>query len=352
MKSGKNDVNITNKSLSKPLLKSGYKNRKLLKDYDKILGILINPDDVKCNFSKKSNLLVQNPGFFRDIDTGNIISIGNSTENNFNTKNDYLPISDILKKNPDRKLNIIGVIPARYGSTRFPGKPLADINGKPMIQWVYENASKSKLLNNVIIATDDKRILNKALSFTDNVVLTSRKHKSGTDRICEVVKDFHCDIVVNIQGDEPFIVPANIDLTVKALIDNPDAVVATAAVKFCNKNDVYNTDKVKVVFDLNNYALYFSRSIIPFQRNNMAVFKHVGLYVFRKEFLLHFALMKRTKLEIAEELEQLRILENGYKIKIVKVSKDSISIDTEEDLKKLKLLMKDKKKSKPERSKC
>ena len=232
---------------------------------------------------------------------------------------------------------VIGVIPVRYASTRFPGKPLADIFGKPMIQRVYENSMKSKLINEIIIATDDKRIFDAANKFGCRAVLTSKKHKSGTDRICEAVKNIKCDIVVNIQGDEPFINAGNIDKAIAPMLNNDSIKVSTIAIRAENSADIRNPNKVKVVFDKDNNALYFSRSVIPYPRNEAQYYKHIGLYVYRKKFLLEFAKMKRTKLEISEELEQLRILENGYKIKVVEVKEDSISVDTPSDLKKIKI---------------
>lgn len=239
-----------------------------------------------------------------------------------------------MKKN---RPYIIGVIPARYASTRFPGKPLADIFGKPMIQWVYENSKKSKLLNEIIIATDDKRIFDTVRNFGGKVVHTSKRHKSGTDRICEAVEKIKCDTVVNIQGDEPFINAENIDKAIEPMLNDSKINVSTIAVKIDNHADIRNPNKVKVVFDKNNFALYFSRSVIPYPRNESQYYKHIGLYVYRKKFLLEFAKMKRTKLEICEELEQLRILENGYKIKVIEVKEDSISVDTPSDLKKIKI---------------
>lgn len=235
-----------------------------------------------------------------------------------------------------KKPYIIGVIPARYASTRFPGKPLADIFGKPMLQWVYENSGKSKLINEIIIATDDKRIFDTAKKFGGKVVLTSKEHKSGTDRIFEAVRNISCDIVVNIQGDEPFINAENIDRAIAPMLNDSKVLVSTIAMKIDNTTDIRNPNKVKVIFDKNNFALYFSRSIIPFERNRTQYYKHIGLYVYRKKFLLKYAKMKRTNLEISEELEQLRILENGYKIKVVEVKEDSISVDTPSDLKKIK----------------
>lgn len=238
-------------------------------------------------------------------------------------------------------MKILGIIPARYLSTRLPGKPLILINGKSMIQRVYEQSKKSKLINDVIVATDDKRIFDCVKKFGGEVKMTSSKHHSGTDRICEAAKKINCDIVVNIQGDEPFIDPKNIDMTIKPLIDDRKINVSTLACKFSDPIDLIDVNKVKVVFDKNNFALYFSRNVIPYCVNNLSVqkfnyYKHIGLYVYRKSFLLNFSKMKKSYLENAEKLEQLRILENGEKIKIVLTKQDSLSIDTLEDLKLLK----------------
>lgn len=232
----------------------------------------------------------------------------------------------------EKKKNIIiGVIPARYASTRLPGKSLFEIKGKPMLQRVYEQAKKSKFLNKVIVATDDRRIYNCVKNFGGEVVMTSVKHKSGTDRICEAIKRTKADIIVNIQGDEPFIPSSNINLAVEPLLKDKGLNVSTLAIE---TNEPDDPNKVKVIFDKNNFAIYFSRYAIPFNRDNgnIIYFKHIGLYVYRKKYLLKFARMKQTALERAEKLEQLRMIENGEKIKVVITKKDSISIDTKEDL--------------------
>jgi 3-deoxy-manno-octulosonate cytidylyltransferase (CMP-KDO synthetase) len=236
-------------------------------------------------------------------------------------------------------MKIIGVIPARYGSTRFPGKALADISGKPMIQHVWESASKSKLINELYVATDDKRIFNAVGRFWGKAVMTSPKHKSGSDRIGEVVKNIKCDIVVNIQGDEPFINPLNIDKAIKPLISEKNIMVSTLCTNIKNKDEINNPNVVKVITDNKGFALYFSRYAIPFNRDNIkgiSYYKHIGLYVYRKEYLMKFVKMKPSKLEQTEKLEQLRILENGERIKVVVTNIDSITIDTESDLKKIK----------------
>jgi len=233
---------------------------------------------------------------------------------------------------------VIGIIPARLKSTRLPGKPLLLINGKPMIQQVYEHAKKSKYLDEVLVATDDKSIYECVISFGGKAVMTSSKHKSGTDRICEAAKKYKADIVVNIQGDEPFIDYRNIDKAVVPLLKDSSINVSTLAVKIKNLKDAEDPNKVKVVMDNNNFALYFSRSAIPFNRDGgkTVYYKHIGLYVYRKNFLDKYGKMEQTPNEKAEKLEQLRILGYGEKIKVVITDKDSFSIDTSEDYLKIK----------------
>ncbi len=241
-------------------------------------------------------------------------------------------------------MKIIGIIPARFDSTRLPGKPLADINGKPMIQHVYESASKSTLLSRVIVATDSSLIYDAVQKFGGEAIMTTASHNSGTERIAEAVKNIEADLVVNIQGDEPFIDAGNINIAVQPLIDDKNIQISTLAIKFEDINDIKDPNKVKVVFDKNNIALYFSRSVIPFSEeinnlvptlqrgNGSEYYKHIGLYVYRKDFLMKLHTLKHSMLEEAEKLEQLRFLENGYKIKVVLTEIDSVSVDTEEDL--------------------
>ena len=240
-------------------------------------------------------------------------------------------------------MKVTGIIPARYSSTRLPGKPLILIHGKPMIQRVYEQAQRSKLLDRVIVATDDARIFDCVKDFGGEVMMTSEKHISGTDRLAEAARMINCDIVVNIQGDEPFIDPKNIDIAIEPLLKDRLLNVSTLAFKITDPLDLENENKVKVVLDKNNFALYFSRNYIPFdmEHNPAKVwtlkdrifYKHIGLYVYRKSFLMRFAKMKKSYLEEVEKLEQLRILENGDKIKVVITKKDSVSVDTMEDIK-------------------
>jgi len=234
-------------------------------------------------------------------------------------------------------VKIIGIIPARYKSTRLEGKPLADIDGKPMIQHVYERASKSKKLDDLLVATDDQRIIDAVNKFGGKAVLTSEKHPSGSDRVAEVAKKLDADIVVNIQGDEPFINPEMIDEVVEPF-ENKSLLMATLMHEVLDESDFENPNVVKVVVNREGFALYFSRSLIPYPRNRIDfhVYEHIGLYSYRKDFLLKLTKLPPTPLERIESLEQLRALENGYKIKVILTRKEYIplSIDTEEDLKK------------------
>jgi 3-deoxy-manno-octulosonate cytidylyltransferase (CMP-KDO synthetase) len=243
-----------------------------------------------------------------------------------------------------RKLKIVGIIPSRYASTRLPGKPLVDICGKPMIQRVYERAQHSKLLTEVVVATDDVRIESVVKNFKGNVVMTPVDIHSGSDRIALAAKTMNADIVVNIQGDEPLIDPQLIDETIQLLLEDSAAVVGTAVKRTSDPKDIFNPSVVKVVLDNNNYALYFSRSPIPHIRDakkdcdwliGSIFYKHFGIYVYRADFLQHYTKLPQSPLEIAEKLEQLRVLEYGYKIKCVVTEYHSIPVDTPDDLKKV-----------------
>lgn len=237
---------------------------------------------------------------------------------------------------------IIGVIPARFASSRLMGKPLARIGDKPMIQHTYESALKSKLLNDVIIAVDDKKVYEIVKEFGARVKLTPQDIATGSDRIAYVAKDLpDDDIIVNIQGDEPFIPGRMIDEAIEPLLFDRRVDIATLARRVSTVEEYKSPDAVKVVFDYNNYALYFSRSPIPFIRDARTnldrvrtgeVFKHVGLYVYRKSALMNFTSFPQTDLENFEKLEQLRMLENSMKIKIVVTELESLSVDTPEDL--------------------
>jgi 3-deoxy-manno-octulosonate cytidylyltransferase (CMP-KDO synthetase) len=237
---------------------------------------------------------------------------------------------------------IIGIIPARFGSSRLPGKPLVDIGGKPMLQHTYESAKKSKLLSDVVIAVDDERVFETAKRFGAQVEMTPKDLETGSDRIAYVAEKLStADIIVNIQGDEPFIPGKMIDEAIEPLLFDKRVEVSTLAKRITKENELNSSSIPKVVFDYNNYALYFSRSPIPYVRDAVSdkqkiriadIYKHVGLYVFRKKTLFRFTSLRPTDLEKFEKLEQLRMLENGIKIKIVVTENESISVDTKDDL--------------------
>ena len=243
--------------------------------------------------------------------------------------------------------NAVAIIPARYDSTRFPGKPLADLKGKTMIQRVYENVSKAGLVDSVLVATDDKRIFDAVAAFGGKVVMTSGRHASGTDRIAEAAAGIDCDLVVNVQGDEPFIRPEMIDDVIGLLYNDEKASISTLAKKITDVNDIMSPNVVKVVMDNEGYALYFSRSPIPYCRDgwkdlnsitsridDMLMFKHIGIYGFRKKALLEFSSMSPCRLENIEKLEQLRALAAGMRIRVRETAFDTFGIDTVEDLRK------------------
>lgn len=237
---------------------------------------------------------------------------------------------------------VVGIIPARFEATRFPGKPLAKILGKPMIQWVYERAKKSKSLEDLIVATDSQQIYNQVKSFAGNVVLTSIKHQSGTSRVAEVARQLvDVEIIVNIQGDEPLISSQAIEEAIKPLLIDPDIYMATLKQKITDENELSNPNIVKVVTDKNDFALYFSRALIPFINPPYTsyIYKHIGVYVYRKDFLLKLVQLPPTTLEQVEKLEQLRVLENGYRIKVIKTDYASIGVDTEDDLEKVSKIL-------------
>ena len=244
-----------------------------------------------------------------------------------------------------KKQKVVGVIPARYGSSRFQGKILADICGKPMIQRVHEQSKKSKLLDRLIVAVDDERVLKSVQEFGGQAIMTRSDHKSGTDRLAEAVEKMDADIVVNIQGDQPILDAAMIDEAVQPMLEDSELQMSTLKIKI-GEEDYVNPGVVKVVTDENDFALYFSRSLIPYSRDKAAVdvFEHVGLYVYRKDFLLEISKMPQTILEKVEMLEQLRVLEKGYRIKVIETRCDrisGISVDTPEDLAKVEKIIKE-----------
>ena len=241
-------------------------------------------------------------------------------------------------------MKILGIIPSRYASTRFPGKPLAMIDGKSMIQRVYEQASKSSSLTRVIVATDDSRIYDHVKSFNGNVVMTSSEHLNGTSRCWEVVEqsDENYNVVVNIQGDEPFIDPVQIN-QVAELFENNEVEIATLVKKIDESTELFNPNVVKAVFDREKKALFFSRQPIPFLRGipkdewlrKHDYFKHIGIYAYRSDILKKIVKLKPSELEKAESLEQLRWLENGFNINVQVTAIEAVSIDTPDDLLKL-----------------
>jgi 3-deoxy-manno-octulosonate cytidylyltransferase (CMP-KDO synthetase) len=231
---------------------------------------------------------------------------------------------------------ILGVVPARYASSRFPGKPLALIAGKTMLQHVWERASCARTLNRLVIATDDRRILLAARGFGATVRMTRADHRSGTDRTAEVAAADCAGIVVNIQGDEPLIDPAAIDAAVAGMLESGDAPMGTLKKRIGDPAELANPNVVKVVTDLEGHAIYFSRSAIPYVRSEGAVqYKHIGLYVYRKAFLLGYSGLPVGPLEESENLEQLRAIENGFKIRVVETGYESLGVDTPEDLRRV-----------------
>lgn len=239
-------------------------------------------------------------------------------------------------------IRVIGIIPARYKSTRLPGKPLVDIGGKPMIQRVWERVQGSKYADKIIIATDDKRIYDTVKQFTSNVMMTPEELTSGTDRVAYTARTYTADIIINIQGDEPFITSDEIDQVSEILIDDPEPVMGTLVKKIKTVDELTSPHTAKVVIDRKGYAVYFSRSPIPFNRIASDInewlrygtyYKHIGIYSYRKKYLEKFSQYKPAVLENMEKLEQLRVLENGDCIKTAVTNYESQSVDTEEDLK-------------------
>jgi 3-deoxy-manno-octulosonate cytidylyltransferase (CMP-KDO synthetase) len=237
---------------------------------------------------------------------------------------------------------IVGIIPARFASSRLMGKPLADIGGKPMVQHTWQSAKKAKLLDKVVIAVDDEKVFQVAKSFGAEVYMTPKDVASGSDRIAIVASKLQdASIIVNIQGDEPFIKGKMIDEAIEPLLFDKKVSLSTLAKRITTVEEMKSPSVVKVVYDYNNYAMYFSRSPIPFARDartnldrveNSEMYKHVGLYVYRKDVLMKFTTLKPTDLEQTEKLEQLRFLEHGFKMKIVVTEYDSLSVDTPKDL--------------------
>jgi 3-deoxy-manno-octulosonate cytidylyltransferase (CMP-KDO synthetase) len=256
---------------------------------------------------------------------------------------------------------IVAIIPARYASTRFPGKPLVDIAGMPMILHVVKRAHLVAAIDRVIVATDDQRVLDTVTAAGEEALMTAGEHRTGTDRLAEVAAQLDAEIIVNVQGDEPLIEPATIESALSPLLDDPSVVMSTTCEPIESFADLINPSVVKVVTDREGFAVYFSRSSIPYPRSEVLKYgslqealnaqpellklyaKHTGLYVYRREFLLEFARLAPTILEEVEALEQLRAIENGYRIKVIRVNERSIGVDTPEDLERIREEIKRKK---------
>jgi 3-deoxy-manno-octulosonate cytidylyltransferase (CMP-KDO synthetase) len=239
---------------------------------------------------------------------------------------------------------VVIVIPARYGSTRLPGKPLVSLAGKTMIQRVFERAKQAKTAGRVIVATDDERIVKAVESFGGEARITRTEHRTGTERIAEVAAHSDGEVFVNVQGDEPLLDPAAVDTAVNSLLEEPAAAIATVAVLIRTPADIMDPNVVKTVLDFEDNALYFSRAPLPWVRDSAAKtharhLKHLGLYVFQRDALLEYPTLPQGELERIEQLEQLRWLENGWKIRVAEVEHDAVSVDVPEDIAKVESLL-------------
>ncbi len=238
-------------------------------------------------------------------------------------------------------MEVVGIIPARLAAVRLPNKPLLDIAGKPMIWWVWRQAKQAKSLREVMVATPDEEIAEVVRGFGGIAVMTSPHHRSGTERLAEVAQGLSADVIVNIQGDEPLMPPGHIDAVVRPLLEDPTLPMSSLMCP-ATEEEMDKPSVVKVVVDRQGNALYFSRSRIPYPRNPDAptvTYKHLGIYAYRRDFLLQYAAMEPTPLEQMEMLEQLRVLENGYRIRLVRVEQTSIGVDTEEDLQRVRAIL-------------
>ena len=239
---------------------------------------------------------------------------------------------------------VVIVIPARYGSVRLPGKPLVSLAGKTMIERVYERAKQAKTAGRVIVATDDERIVKAVAEFGGEARMTRTDHRTGTERIAEVAAHTEGEVFVNVQGDEPLLDPAAVDTAVNALLEEPASAISTVAVPIRTPGDIMDPNVVKTVLDFEENALYFSRAPIPWVRDSAAKIhprhlKHLGLYVFQREALLEYPTLPQGELERIEQLEQLRWMENGWKIRVAEVEQDAVSVDVPEDVAKVESLL-------------
>lgn len=237
-------------------------------------------------------------------------------------------------------MKVVAILPARYGSTRFPGKPLVDIAGKSMIQHVYERTAQTSSVDRVIVATDDERIRAAVEAFGGDVEMTRSDHPSGTDRLAEVAARIDADLIVNVQGDEPLIDPVMIESAVAPLLSDPGIEMGTLMTRITDLEEYVNPNVVKVVYDQSGFALYFSRSSIPHGRDLAGselpeAYKHIGLYVYRRDFLLKYPKLPETPLEQLEKLEQLRAIEHGHRIRIVETDRQSIGVDVPADVERV-----------------
>lgn len=241
-------------------------------------------------------------------------------------------------------MKIIGVIPARYASSRFPGKPLANLCQRPMIWWVYHQALKAKSLNEVYVATDDQRIMDVCSEYHIPALLTSTEHTNGTERLSEVAGRLEADIYVTIQGDEPLLEPDTIEKVIETIKQEPQILCATLKTPYTNPVDVINGTTPKVVCDLNNDILLFTRSAVPYPKAALdyIIYKPIGVYAFKREALLKYAELEKGPLEKAEDIELLRFIEHGIKIRIAEVKSDTIAVDTKKDLERVKKIIEDK----------
>jgi 3-deoxy-manno-octulosonate cytidylyltransferase (CMP-KDO synthetase) len=239
---------------------------------------------------------------------------------------------------------VVVVIPSRYAATRLPGKPLVNLAGKPMVQRVYEQAKLAQTVHRVIVATDDQRIVDAVQSFGGEVRMTRSDHRTGTERIAEVAAHEPGDLFVNVQGDEPLIDPVAIDTAVASLLEDPPAQIATVATLIRHVPDIMDPNVVKTVLDFDSNALYFSRAPVPWVRDtqqkvHVKYWKHLGLYVFQRDALLEYPTLPQGELEKIEQLEQLRWLENGWKIRVAEVEHDAVSVDVPEDVARVEKLL-------------
>jgi 3-deoxy-manno-octulosonate cytidylyltransferase (CMP-KDO synthetase) len=242
-------------------------------------------------------------------------------------------------------MSVVCIIPSRYESSRFPGKPLADLCGKPMVRHVYDRVLASPVVASAAVATDDERIYRAVVGFGGTAVMTAPRHRSGTDRVAEAASLLGLgdpDIVVNVQGDQPLFEPVQVQEVAQPLLEDPAVDMATLVYKIERKEEITHPNAVKVVFDRNHFALYFSRATIPYVRDKglqASYYKHHGIYAYRKSFLDSFSRLEQTELERLEALEQLRALEHGYRIKVVETQYDSVEVDTPAELERVRQIL-------------